>query len=125
MIDRHVRVEIMREAARAYMEATSGRKAAADIGLSKTGLRAFIAGTDPHPATLRKLTAWHIRTARDRHERITAETAAVALAILTETLPAARRAKTEGEILTILERAIRAESIPPPSWVRALREDVT
>lgn len=123
MIDRRIPVAMVREAARAYMEATSGRKAAADIGLSKTGLRAFVAGTDPHPGTLRKLSEWYVRTAAERDEALMVQTAAAALALLTEHLPSGQRAEAERRILGVLEEATKADKVTLPAWLRELHDD--
>lgn len=50
---------VIRAAAKKHAEATSLRSAAADIGLSFTGFRAFLAGGKPHPKTRTRLITWY------------------------------------------------------------------
>src|SRR5829696_4863004 len=57
-------VETLREAARTFMDATSLRQAARDIGMSPTGLRGFLDGAAPYVKTERKLRAWYLREAQ-------------------------------------------------------------
>lgn len=49
----------LREAVRARVEASSQRQAAAEIGISATALRGFLAGAEPYGPNLQKLQAWY------------------------------------------------------------------
>ena len=68
-------VETLREAARLYVDATSLRHAARDIGMSPTGLRGFIDGADPYVKTTRKLTEWYVREIQNRNAELSTESA--------------------------------------------------
>lgn len=52
----------LRDAASAYVESTSLRQAAREIGMSPTGLGNFLSGTEPYLTTVRKLRDWHERS---------------------------------------------------------------
>jgi hypothetical protein len=52
----------VRELADKRVSASSLRAVAEDIGMSFSGLRKFLAGSDPHPGTVKKLTAWYVRS---------------------------------------------------------------
>ena len=56
----------VRKAAKAHADATSLRTAAADIGLSFTGFRAFLAGSKPHPKTRARLVSWFVEHRKPR-----------------------------------------------------------
>lgn len=51
----------LRKAATAAVERASIRSVAAEIGMSYTGLRAFLAGGSPHEETRRRLLAWYLK----------------------------------------------------------------
>ena len=59
--DRAVSVAVLRDAVRLRVEATSLRQAAAEVGVSFSGLRSFLAGTKPQSNTRRKLIEWFER----------------------------------------------------------------
>jgi transcriptional regulator with XRE-family HTH domain len=56
--ERAVPVTVLRDAVRLRVEGSTLRAVAAEVGLSFSGLRSFLAGTKPHPRTLEKLQAW-------------------------------------------------------------------
>jgi hypothetical protein len=119
-------VEALREAARVEVEATSLRRAAAQIGMSATGLRGFLEGTDPYLKTERKLRRWllHRGSRGGPTEALTAETAGAALSLLLEHLPPRHRTTAASEVLDVLDRHCRQSHTPLPSWVERIRPEV-
>ena len=51
-------IESIREALRDYLDFTSLRQAAREVGMSATGLSNFVNGAEPYVPTIRKLRAW-------------------------------------------------------------------
>lgn len=87
------RVNAVRDVVRKRVEATSLREIADEIGMSFSGLRTFLGGTRPQPATWQKL------------EKYIAATGTSAFRRQLETIP---RAEVEAA-LELLERYISAE----------------
>lgn len=85
-----VSVETLRAAARTAAEGTSLREAARRIGMSPSGLRTFLAGTDPYGPTLTKLRAWYA-----------AQRGAEPFSLL-ESLPAEDRPQAEEELRQLI-----------------------
>jgi hypothetical protein len=112
----------LRQAARLYVDATSLRHAARDIGMSPTGLRGFIDGADPYIKTTRKLTEWYIREIQNRNAELSHDSATAALSLLVQHFPAGEREKTAGEVLAVIDRRCRETSTPRPAWLADLRE---
>ena len=115
-------IDTLRQAARLYVDATSLRHAARDIGMSPTGLRGFIDGADPYLKTTRKLTEWYIREIQSRNAELSDETAMAALSLLVQHFPAPDRETTTAELLAVLDRRCREVNIPLPVWLADLRE---
>lgn len=113
----------LRQAARIYVDATSLRHAARDIGMSPTGLRGFIDGADPYVKTTRKLTEWYIREIQSRSAELSRESAGSALALLVQHMPAPQRGLTMLQLLDVLDRRCRETSTPRPVWLIDLHED--
>lgn len=59
--DSGVSVEVLREAVRLRVDASSLRLAATEIGVSHSALRAFLNGSEPYGRNLTKLREWHGR----------------------------------------------------------------
>jgi hypothetical protein len=115
-------LDTLREAARLFVDSTSLRQAARDIGMSPTGLRGFLDGADPYVKTARKLTEWYVREAgRQQQSELTVETAAAALDLLTKHLPVARRDAAAAELVEVLHRHCIGSRTPPPEWLTELR----
>ena len=110
-------VETLREAARLYVDATSLRHAARDIGMSPTGLRGFIDGADPYVKTTRKLTEWYVREIQNRNAELSAESASAALSLLVKHYPPSQRETTVNEILDVLDRRCRETNTARPVWL--------
>jgi hypothetical protein len=118
-------LETLREAARLFVDATSLRQAARDIGMSPTGLRGFLDGADPYVKTARKLAEWYVREAGRQNADLSPQTAAAALDLLTKHLPIRRRDAAAAELVEVLYRhCVRGDS-PPPGWLLELRESFT
>lgn len=115
-------IDTLRQAARLYVDATSLRHAARDIGMSPTGLRGFIDGADPYIKTTRKLTEWYIREIQSRDAELSHESATAALSLLVKHLPAGERERAAAEVLAVIDRRCRESSTPRPVWLADLRE---
>jgi predicted phosphohydrolase len=115
-------VETLREAARLYVDATSLRHAAREIGMSPTGLRGFIDGADPYVKTTRKLTEWYVRELQNRSGELTTESASAAISLLLKHFPPAQREGVAAEVLEVLDRKCRETDTPRPAWLADMRE---
>lgn len=115
-------IETLREAARLYVDATSLRHAARDIGMSPTGLRGFLDGADPYVKTTRKLTEWYVREIKNRQVELTTESASAALSLLLKHFPPGHREQTATEILEVLDRRCTETQTPRPAWLVDMRE---
>ncbi|HEX8429846.1 MAG TPA: hypothetical protein VF625_01120 [Longimicrobium sp.] len=110
-------VDTLRQAARLFVDSTSLRHAARDIGMSPTGLRGFLEGADPYIKTARKLAEWYVREAQRQHGELTVETAHAAFDLLTKHLPLARRAGAVGAMLDVLRWHTAEANATPPFWL--------
>jgi len=115
-------IETLREAARLYVDATSLRHAAREIGMSPTGLRGFIDGADPYVKTTRKLTEWYVREIQNRNAELTHESASAALSLLLKHFSPTHRPAAAEEILEVLDRRCRETQTPRPAWLVDMRE---
>src|SRR5215213_3884872 len=115
-------VETLREAARLYVDATSLRHAARDIGMSPTGLRGFIDGADPYVKTTRKLTEWYVREIQNRNAELTTESAGAALSLLLKHYSPAHRDGVAADVLEVLDRKCRETQTARPAWLADMRE---
>ena len=115
-------IETLREAARLYVDATSLRHAARDIGMSPTGLRGFIDGADPYVKTTRKLTEWYVRELQNRSGELTLESARAALSLLLKHYSPAMRDRVLEEVVEVLDRNCGDSETPRPAWLVEMRE---
>ena len=115
-------VETLREAARTFMDATSLRQAARDIGMSPTGLRGFLDGAAPYVKTERKLRAWYLREANRGVQAVSPEAASNALKLLVNHFAPAYGREAMMELIDVLERRARDSQTPIPAWVGELLE---
>jgi hypothetical protein len=115
-------VDTLREAARLYVDSTSLRHAARDIGMSPTGLRGFVDGADPYVKTTRKLTEWYVREIQNRNAELSSESAGAALSLLVKHHTPTQREATVDAIVEILERRCRDTGTPVPLWLSELRD---
>lgn len=114
---------MLRTAARAHADAVTLARAAAEIGMTVSGLHSFLGGTNPHRGTLRKLTAWYLARAQAEPDRITSETITAALAVLVSPLPTRLQADARAALLTTLEERFSAARVPRPNWLTAAAEE--
>lgn len=114
-------VETLREAARTFMDATSLRQAARDIGMSPTGLRGFLDGAAPYVKTERKLRAWYLREAQRQVQAVSPEAANNALRLLVGHFAPAYGRETMLELVDVLERRCVQSQTPVPAWIAELR----
>ena len=115
-------VETLREASRTYVDATSLRQAARDIGMSPTGLRGFLDGAAPYVKTERKLRAWYLREANRGVQAVSPEAASNALKLLVGHFAPAFGRETTLELMEVLERRCRDSQTPVPQWIGELRQ---
>lgn len=111
-----VPVSVLRDAARRLVERTSLRTAAGEIGISHSGLRTFLKGTEPYGPTLAKLRAWYAQTEEGR--AMTPERARVVLASILEGIPPERREEAERSLRETVERIYRDAGAEPPDWLK-------
>jgi AcrR family transcriptional regulator len=111
-----VPVEALREAGRRAPPPTSTHRVAAEVGMSQGGIRKFLAGSEPHPGTLRKLAEWYVRHAAVSRE-IDAETVEAALLVLLDSYPEKERGKVRESVLRVLREAHRKAGTDPPGWL--------
>jgi hypothetical protein len=64
----------------------------------------FLKGSEPHPATLRKLAAWYVRHAAGT-QSLDADTAAAALSLLVDDYPKNERKRVRRGLLDVLREA--------------------
>lgn len=114
MAEPAVPVEVLREAARARVEELGLRGAAAEIGLSFSGLRTFLNGTSPHPNTLKKLRRWQASS------NVSAKSVELLLLLLCH-LPENRRAILMREFADRVERESLEAAVKVPEWISVVR----
>lgn len=118
--DPGVPVSALRWAVTQAVARTSSHAVAREVGMSAPSLRDFIDGSEPRQSTVRKLTAWYVRTATERGEVLDERTARAALALLVEPIPPERRADALRELVEAMERGYRMAGAPVPKWLRKL-----
>ncbi|MET0399841.1 MAG: hypothetical protein ABW277_23840 [Longimicrobiaceae bacterium] len=117
---------VLRQALERWVEKTSLRQAARETGMSPTGLRKVLSGSRVHASTERKLLTWYLRHLAQQGDwgALDADTAAAALALLTEgLLPGTRRALVS-TFLERIEKAYRDAGQVVPAWVQTLRSEL-
>ena len=111
----------IREAAAARVLATSLRRVAREIGMSPTGLRKFLDGTEPYSPTVHRLRVWYVRFAALSDAAIAREDAEAALAVLTHDLAETPGRMAAGGMLESLGRGYEASGKSRPEWVAELQ----
>ena len=114
-------VEHLRAAAADKVRRSTLRSAAREIGMSPTGLKKFIEGTDPYGPTLRRLRKWYVHHSTPPIE-VERDDVTAALSVLTFDLPAAPRRETADNMLDCLGQGYDASGRARPHWVAELRE---
>jgi hypothetical protein len=116
-------LDALREAARLFVDSTSLRHAARDIGMSPTGLRGFLDGAEPYVKTARKLAEWYLREAQRNGTDTSTHAATAALDLLTRALPPPRRAPAVAELVDVLHRHFRVDGSRVPDRLAEMRRD--
>lgn len=107
----------VRDALVRRVEEASLRQAAREVGMSPTGLRKFLDGAYPFPATRLKLERWYVREAgRDEASPDTAA-ALSALDVLVRTLPPRERASGAHEVISAIAESFDAAREKRPAWL--------
>jgi hypothetical protein len=109
-----VPIDILRDAVRGRVEASSYRDVVAETGVSKTALRHFLSpeseGSTLYSENRRKLTEWYLRTVPDQIVH-------AALAALVAALPPETRERGSRELLAIIRRCFdEARVTLPTGW---------
>ena len=112
-----VPVPVLREAVRRAVAASSTRAVGAEIGLSHGAVQRFIAGSEPHPGTVLKLSEWYVRHAVETGP-VDAETARAVIALLVAGLPEGEREDVRAGLLDLLRDGYRRSGTEPPDWLR-------
>lgn len=73
-------------------------------------------GSEPHPATLRKLAAWYVPYAAGS-QSLDADTAAAALTLLVDDYPEVERELVRVSLKEVLREAHRRGGTAPPAWL--------
>jgi hypothetical protein len=101
----------LREAVRRKAIGSSLRQTATNIGMSWSGLRTFLNGTTPHPATVKKISDWYLRQSTDSRED-DALAVEMALNVLAERVaPSQRRALKRALLDTVAEFTERTPTV--------------
>ena len=111
----------IREAVQARVAATSLRKVAREVGMSPTGLKKFIDGTDPYSATVHRLRVWYVRYGTQHAAEIQTPDASAALAVLTHELPETPARAVADTVLDSIEKGYELSGKSRPKWVSELR----
>jgi hypothetical protein len=116
---------VLRQALERWVEKTSLRQAARETGMSPTGLRKVLSGSRVHASTERKLLTWYLRHLAQQGDwgALDADTAAAALALLTEGLLPGTRRSLVSAFLERIEKAYRDAGLTVPAWVQTLRSE--
>lgn len=116
-----VPVEVLREAAQAYVAEVTLRPAAQEIGMSPSGLHTFLLGTTPHRGTVRKLTVWYFSRIAEGGDPPSAEIASAALGVLLQPFPGDQRRQVSRQVIELLARRCTDLMIPEPPWLLELQ----
>lgn len=105
-----VPVEVLREAVRERVAATSLRRVETETGVSYTSLRWLLAGSEPYSDNLAKLTSWYF-------SMIAGGDVAEALSTLLAALPSQTRAEAAEAIKAIIRSAFQKAGCSIPGWI--------
>jgi hypothetical protein len=105
-----VPVDVLREAVRERVAATSLRRVEAETGVSYTSLRWLLGGSDPYSDNLAKLTSWYFSV-------VAGGNAAEALSTLLAAVPSPTRAEATEAIKATVKKAFEKAGCPIPEWL--------
>ncbi|HKO19488.1 MAG TPA: hypothetical protein VJU82_11440 [Acidobacteriaceae bacterium] len=103
-------VDVLREAVRERVAATSLRSVETETGVSYTSLRWLLAGSQPYSDNLAKLTSWYFSA-------IAGGATAEALASILSSLPAGTRPEATEVIRAAIRKAYLNAGCSIPDWV--------
>ncbi len=109
----------LRDFARVQVEEVGLRPAARRSGITPTGLRTFVNGTDPRNQTRRKLEIWYWRTHAAARSESTGAGEVAAVLYLLRCLPSHERARAAARVLDEVE-SVYDETGEPLPWPRGL-----
>ena len=118
------RVEQLRGAVAVRVRSTTLRRTAREVGMSAPGLQAFLAGSRPHLATIRKVESWYVRAVAESGGDLTSTDATAALALLIRDLPEARQGAATSRLVECLQALYEGERTPLPVWLEMLRQQI-
>jgi len=111
------RLSVIRSAVAEAAAACTLRGVAAEIGMSHTGVLAFLGGGEPRQTTLRKLNEWYTKHAAEAGT-VDADGINAALAVLLNAVPDVDREEGRRTPLDALRGACKAARVPPPDWLK-------
>jgi hypothetical protein len=111
-------VSFLREAAAREVASRSLRSVAREIGLSPNGLRNFLHGAEPRPATRVKLERWLASRRRGHAPRVSSLVRL--LGELGEGLRPEEVSALGRRVAAFLEELYRTRGQAPPAWIRDL-----
>jgi hypothetical protein len=110
----------LRYAVADHVERVSLRPAAAEIGVSPMGLRAFLQGVRPQARTERKLRDWYLRYALGKDSVSPVDVRAAIVLLVRDIDPGVRQPVIEA-VLRCMESGYRDSGRDVPAWVDELR----
>lgn len=115
-------IAALRDAVRRAVDASSLRPVAEKVGMSHSGLRAFLKGGTPRVDSEHKLREWYLKHGGGGLV-MSLETARICTALLLTEIPEARRAAARRELLEFVETLHRRNGSAPPGWVKEIRNE--
>ena len=114
----------LREAVQRSAGGNSLRQTATEIGMSWSGLRTFLNGTTPHPATVKKISDWYLRQSVETRENTLA--VEMALNVLAERVNLSQRRALKRALLdTVAEFAERKPTVKTSQSLNAPKRKST
>lgn len=118
-----VSLDVIREALRRAIDATSLRQVARDADLSPRGLTLVVKGSKPRKSTVWKVRGWYARhAAANGGTGVSDEMAAASLSTLLHGLDGPDREYAATAILGVLESFHRRREVVPPGWIDGVRK---
>jgi DNA-binding phage protein len=118
---RSAEVEHLRDSVAAHAGSTSLRRVAGEIGMSATGLKKFLQGTDPYFPTIRRLQTWYVQHAAVESGHLQLEDASAAINVLLHDLAPRARQGMAGQMIEALARGYGGTGKDTPVWLSDLR----
>ncbi len=116
-----VSIAELRQALQSRLQNTSLRQLAEEVGMSWSGLRTFLRGTEPYSVTTHKLTVWYTRYLGGHQQETDADAARAALTVLLRHVTPSRRHEVQQQILKVIADEARKPRSRSPVWLAKLR----